>query len=107
MEKLEISGILISLSLRKDYMKQRNSGFNQVMARVASKKGIFVGIDLDELIKSKEKEKILSRLKQNIFLCNKYKIKMKMISSQKQDVYSLKSLGSSLGMPTWMVKNLD
>lgn len=105
-EKLEISGVLISLSGRRDYMKQRNSGLNQVIARLASKKRIFVGIDLDELILSKEKDKLLSRLKQNIFLCNKHKVKMKFIFSGEKDIFSLKSFGLSLGMPTWMIKEL-
>ena len=37
MEKLPIHIILISLKGRKDYSKQRNSGFNEVLARIASK----------------------------------------------------------------------
>jgi len=107
MEKLEIQIILISLEGRKDYMKQRNSGFNQVMAKVAKKNGIVLGIDFDELIFSKDKEKIIARLKQNIFLCNKDKVQMKFIlGKEKRNSYDLKALGLSLGMPTWMVKKL-
>ena len=32
-EKLEISVLLLTLNQRKDFQKQRNSGFNQVMAK--------------------------------------------------------------------------
>ncbi|HKL23659.1 MAG TPA: hypothetical protein VJ895_02810 [Candidatus Nanoarchaeia archaeon] len=106
MEKLEISGILISLSGRKDYMKQRNSGFNQVMARVAKKKGIFVVFDFNELVNSKEKSRILSRLKQNIFLCNKYDVGLKLINYENKNVYDLKSLFLVLGLKTSLVKKL-
>ena len=107
MEKLDVSGVLISLSGRKDYMKQRNSGFNQVMAKIAKKKEIFIGIDFDEFVNSKEKGRVISRLKQNIFLCNKNKVQMKFIlGKEKKDIYDLKSLGLVLGMPTWMVKNI-
>ena len=107
MEKLEIQGILIGLSGRKDYMKQRNSGFNQVMAMVAKKKEIFIGIDFDELVDSKNKENVIARVKQNIFLCKKDKVKMKFIlGKEKRSSYDLKALGLVLGMPTWMVKNL-
>jgi ribonuclease P/MRP protein subunit RPP1 len=89
-------------------MKQRDSGFNHVLARLAKKKNISLGINLDEIInsKSKEKSEILARVRQNIKLCNKNKLKMKFISSKKRDRYNLKSLGLLLGMPTWMTKNL-
>ena len=111
LEKLPIQILLINLNNRKDFQKQRNSGFNQVMAKITKKKDITIGINLDEIIESKSKEKaeILARLKQNIFLCNKNKIKMKFISQNKKNErnpYDLKSLGLILGMPTWMVKKV-
>ena len=108
LEKENIDILLLNLSSRKDRMKQRDSGFNHVLARLAKKKNISLGINLDEIINSKPKEKseILARVKQNIKLCNKNKLKMKFISSEKRDRYNLKSLGLVLGMPTWMTKNL-
>lgn len=106
-EKLSVNILLIPLNQRKDYMKQRNSGFNEVIAKICKKKEIIVGIDFDELIDSKQKERIFSRLKQNIFLCNKNKVKMKFIfNKHKRSIYDIKSLGLVLGMPTWMVKDL-
>lgn len=107
MEKLPIQIILIHLEDRKDYSKQRNSGFNQVMAKVAKKNKIAIGIDLDELINSKNKERLISRIKQNIMLCNKNKVEMKFHQTkEKRKIHDLKSLGLILGMPTWMTKNL-
>ena len=41
-EKLEINIFLINQAGRKDFQKQRNSGFNQVMAKIAKKKGIAI-----------------------------------------------------------------
>ena len=92
MEKLDINILLINLEGRKDYMKQRNSGFNQVMAKVAAKRGIVVGINFDELINSKDRERILSRIRQNVKLCNGNKVQMKFLGNEKRDIYSLKSL---------------
>jgi len=109
MEKIPIQILLINQTERKDFQKQRNSGFNHVLAKIAKKKNIIIGIDLDEIINSSEKEKsrILARIKQNIKLCNKNKLKMKFISfEQKRDIYDLKALGLVLGMPTWMTRNL-
>lgn len=108
LEKENIDILLLNLSSRKDRMKQRDSGFNHVLAKLAKKKNISLGINLDEIInsKSKEKSEILARVRQNIKLCNKNKLKMKFISSEKRDRYNLTSLGLILGMPTWMTKNL-
>ena len=107
-EKLKINILLLNQKQRKDSQKQRNSGLNQVLAKIAKKNKITIGINLDEIVKSKGKEKglILARIKQNVKLCNKNKVKMKFISKkQKKDSYELKALGSVLNMPTFMTKN--
>ncbi len=107
-EKLPIDILLLSQKNKKDSQKQRNSGFNQVLAKIAKKNNIQIAINLDEIIDSKtgpiEKAKILARIKQNIKLCSKNKIQMKFISpsEKNKDSYELKSIGTSLGMPTWM-----
>ncbi len=111
LEKLPVQVLLINLSERKDRMKQRDSGFNHVMAKLAKKKNISVGINLDEIIESEKKKKaeILARIRQNIKLCNKNRVKMKFISvsGKKKNSYNLKSLAIALGMPTWMTKDID
>lgn len=112
LEKLQVNILLINLKNRKDFQKQRNSGFNQVMAKEAKKKNIIVGINLDEIIEErnlKNKAEMLARIKQNVFLCNKNKVKMKFIIQKQvnsRNIYDLKLLGLILGMPTWMVKEL-
>ncbi len=112
LEKLRIDVLLINLDERKDYQKQRNSGFNQVLAKIAKKNKINIGINLDEIIKSNkfEKSKILARIKQNIFLCNKTKLKMVFVVQEKnnlRNIYDLKSLGLVLGMSTGMCKGIE
>lgn len=111
LEKSPPEIFLINLAQRKDRQKQRDSGFNHVLAKIAQKSKTKIGINLDEIIESnlKEKAKILGRLRQNITLCNKNKIQMVFIAQKKENqrnIYDLKSLGLILGMPTWMIKEL-
>jgi RNase P/RNase MRP subunit p30 len=109
LEKENINILLINQKERKDFQKQRNSGFNQVLAKIAKKKGIVIGINFDELIKSetKEKSEIIARIRQNVKICNKNKVKMKFISkSSKRNTIDLQALGLTFGMPTWMTKDL-
>ena len=107
LEKEAINVLLISQKSRKDRVKERGSGFNQVLAKLAKKKNVAIGINLDEILKAGQEEKaeMLARIRQNITLCNKNKLKMTFFPELK-DKYDLKSLGLVLGMPTWMVKTL-
>ena len=108
LEKLPIQILLINLANRKDKPKQRDSGFNHVLAKIAKKKNIIIGINLDEIINSKNEAEIFARISQNIKLCNKNKLKMKFISfKQKRNIYDLEALGLVLGMPTSMTRLLD
>ena len=109
LEKENIQILLLNQTGKRDFHKQRNSGFNHVLAKLAKKKGILIGINLDELINSAEKEKseILARIRQNVRICNKNKLKMKFIQKdKKKDILDLKALGLVLGMPTDMIKDL-
>ncbi len=111
LEKEKIDVLLLNQAGRKDFQKQRNSGFNQVVAKLAKKKNVAIGINLDEILESKGKKKseILARVQQNIKLCNKNKLHMKLIALKqktKRDIYGLKALGLVLGMPTWMTREL-
>ena len=111
LEKQKIDILLLSQVKRKDKFKQRNSGFNHVLAKLAKKNKITIGINLDEIINStgKNKSEILARIKQNIKLCNKNKLDMKFIAVKKENqrnLYDLKSLGLVLGMPTKITRKL-
>lgn len=74
---LEMQGIDILLSpeihARKDKLKQRDSGLNEILCKLARKNNIKIGINLEEISKlqKKEKAKILSRIMQNISLCKR------------------------------------
>ena len=111
LEKEKIDILLLNQENRKDFMKQRNSGFNQVLAKIAKKNKVTIGINLDEIIESKypEKSRIIARIKQNVKLCNKNKLKMKFIPQKKKNernLHDLKALGTTLGMSTSMTKSL-
>jgi hypothetical protein len=76
------------------------------------KKNIQLGINFDEVVEErglKKKLEILARIKQNIVLCNREKIKMKFIIRKEKNnrsIHDLKALGLILGMPTWMTKDI-
>lgn len=109
LEKAKIDLILLNLSWKKDFSKQRDSGMNIVLANIAKKNNIAVGINLEELLSEEKKEraKILARIMQNIQICRKKKVQMKFISEgNTKNSLLLKSFGAVIGMPTWMVKNL-
>ena len=112
LEKEKIDVLLLNQFGRIDKTKQRNSGFNHVLAKIAKKKNVAIGINFDEIMESGKKRKadILGRVIQNVKLCNKNKLKMKFVflkNKNKRDIYDVKSLGLVLGMPTWMTKNLN
>lgn len=109
LEKEEIDVLLINVLKRKDWMKQKDSGFNHVLAEIARKKNISIAINLDEIINANtphEKSRILGRIMQNIKLCNKKDLRMTFYSPSKKekDRKDLQALGLVLGMPTWMIK---
>ena len=73
---------------RKDRLKQRDSGLNEVHCKLARKNNIKIAIDLNQLKKQTPKNKaiILSRIIQNIQLCKRTKTQIIFIPKQpKQD----------------------
>lgn len=78
----------------KDYMKQRNSGLNEVLAKICTDKGIEIGIQIDEIIKKNDadKAKALARLNQNILLCKRTKTKLVFISEKNHNKQALNSI---------------
>jgi RNase P/RNase MRP subunit p30 len=109
LEKEKINVLLLNQEKRKDFQKQRNSGFNQVLAKIAKKNNITVGINLDELIKAegKKKSEVIARVRQNIKICNKNRVKMKFIGKTcKRSLQDIQALALVLGMPTRMIKEL-
>ena len=77
---LEIKGVNILLGpeihQRKDKMKQRDSGLNEFLCKLAAKNNIKIAINIEELQKIKDKKqkaKALARIIQNIKLCKRTK----------------------------------
>jgi len=58
---------------KKDSLKQRDSGINHVVAKIAAGKGIVIVVDFNEVGKLKGKELALrlSRIMQNVKVCRK------------------------------------
>ncbi len=83
---------------RKEKLKERDSGLNEVLCNIAAKNKIKIGIKLDEITKKQPKEKaiILSRIIQNIMLCKKSGAEIKVFSNDKRAAFSLLlTLGAS------------
>jgi len=85
---------------RKDSLRQLDSGLNHVLAKIASKNKIAIGIDIkdiESIANKKEKALRLGRIIQNIKICRKAKCKIKALNyKDKKDAFSfLTSLGAS------------
>lgn len=65
---------------KKDKMKFRTSGLNQVLCKLAKKNKVAIGFDFCEVLKSKGKKRsqILGKMMQNVKLCKKYKNEIKL-----------------------------
>ena len=94
---LEIKGVNILLSPelhnRKDKLKQRDSGLNEFLCKLAAKNNIKIAIDVQEIasLPSLQKAKTLARVIQNIQLCKRTKTQIILYPEnkyKKQDVIS-------------------
>ncbi len=87
------------LHSRKDKLKERDSGLNEILCRIAKKNNIKIGISLSEVKKAKGKDKslLLARIKQNIKLCKRTKTDLILIGRyDKKNAFSfLLTLGAS------------
>lgn len=99
--------ILLSVekSNEKDKIKQLGSGLNEVLAKIAAKNKISIGIDLEEIcyLEKKEKAVLLARIKQNIKICRKAKCKIVFLNYK--DKINAFELLVSLGASTEQAKN--
>ncbi len=103
-KKITIFGFELQDS--KDKLRERNSGLNQVLCKLAKENEISIGIDLSFLSEYDDKSTslLISRIKQNVSLCRKYKVNMATINANKLNLYDLKAFLLTLGMTTIMVK---
>jgi RNase P/RNase MRP subunit p30 len=103
---------LVSLELNKerDTLKQRSSGFNHVIAKEASKKGVSIIIDFSALekLEKKEKAKAIAKIIQNINICKKNNCNIKIASfarnkNELKNEIQLKAFLFSLGASSQQV----
>ena len=84
---------------RKDKLKQRDSGLNEVLCKLAAKNNIKIGINIKEIQKLEKKQKaiVLARIRQNIQLCKRTKAQIVFIPTlKKQEALSfMQLLGAS------------
>jgi RNase P/RNase MRP subunit p30 len=89
----------------KDNLKQLDSGLNHVLCKIARDLDVKICLDMKELLKGNDFEisNKLARLRQNIFLMNKYKNKF-VLTNCSQDKKDLQSFLLTLGANTRMAK---
>lgn len=88
---------------RKNKVRQEDSGLNHILAKIASKNKIAIGIDLDEISKLEKKEKSsrLSKIIQNIKICRKFKAK---IAVKNKEIQRAKDFLYGLGASSHQIK---
>jgi RNase P/RNase MRP subunit p30 len=72
--KKKQNNLLINVGIEKDFMKQKNSGIDEVFCKFAKEHEKRVFIDINEILKSSNKHLIIQKVKQNIRLLKKYKL---------------------------------
>lgn len=96
---------------RKDSVHYKRSGLDQVLCKLLAKKNITVGFSFSSILSSKQPEKIIGRMLQNIRFCKKYKVKM-VFSIFATDPYELrtekdlKAFLLGLGVASGVVKEM-
>ena len=77
---------------RRDYMKQRDSGLNEVLCKLAKKNDIKIGVEVSAIARlgKVEKARVLARVAQNIVLCRRVGVEIVLLGDafklSKQDI---------------------
>lgn len=98
--------ILLSLEdAKSNSIRKINSGFNHVLAKIAAKNKIALGIDMQELAQlgKKDKAQVLSKIIQNIQIARKAKCQIKVLNFT--DKTNALNFLLSLGASTQQAKN--
>jgi RNase P/RNase MRP subunit p30 len=81
-----------------DYVHYRNSGLNQVLCKIARDNNKMIMINFGEILSKEKQERavLLGRIIQNIELCRKYKVKLRIanFSSDSGMIRSVSELGA-------------
>lgn len=106
-EKLDMDFVYgLELSSRQDYIHQRNSGLNHILAKQLKEKDIVVCFGLSYALE----ENVLGRMRQNVKLCRKYKVKMIYVSLACDEFglrseHDLQYFAKSIGFNSFEIKN--
>jgi len=105
LENEKVDTLILQHKPERDKLKQRNSGLNEILCKIAKDNNIILAIDLNELkeVKNKkERGEILARIIQNIRLIKKQKNKFKLLNFKNKS--QAQSFLLTLGLPTDMAK---
>lgn len=96
----------------RDFIHQRNSGLNHILAKIAHDKDKIIGFNFSTILNAPPEKKalILGRMRQNVKLCRKYKVKMFLGSFASEPFelrsnYELRAFGYIIGMNPKEVKD--
>ncbi|MFH1771096.1 MAG: RNase P subunit p30 family protein [archaeon] len=97
-------------NFKKDKHHYRNSGLNQVLCSLAKENKITLGFNFNLILKSEDSEMMVGRMKQNVHMSKKYKVKMLIASFAKKPAElrywsDLISFGIILGMNPKIAKD--
>ena len=100
LENRKVNMLILSHINKKDKLKERDSGLNQVLCKLARDNNITLALDMKELMidDKKEKANILGRIIQNLKLIKKFKNELKILN--KPDKRNLQALLQVLGADT-------
>ncbi len=103
-EMRKVNVLVLNHKIGKDKLKERDSGLNQVLCKIAKENNITLAIDFSELLEvdKKQRAKILGRIIQNIKFIKKYKNKLEIINKP-DDKLSLAAFLRVLGADTKLV----
>jgi RNase P/RNase MRP subunit p30 len=112
-ESLKIDYLVSPEGSKKfDNLKQRDSGLNHVVVKIAKEKGILIVVDFGEIsrLEKKEKAEKIARVAQNVKICRKVgcEIRIASLSKKKTDIVDKlgrKSFGITVGMSSNEVRN--
>lgn len=90
---------------QKDFMRQRNSGINDVIAKLMAEKCVAIEFNFSEILNSGGmfRSRVMGRMQQNVRLARKYNVPM-ILTSGAIDRYGMRSprdlmaIGKTLGM---------
>ncbi|MFH1308277.1 MAG: hypothetical protein ABIH72_05485 [archaeon] len=104
LENKKVSALILNHENKHDKLKQRDSGLNQVLCKIARDNNITLILDFNEILRNKyqERAKILARVMQNLKLIKKYKASLKIINYK--DEHNARALLLTLGLGTDLAK---